>query len=101
MQSLRITLNKLEENFASPEDEPIIAELKRILMLRIADIEAVETLQEARTTEAVSAQTETMRVASRVEPAIGHSPESDTSTGKNITPSDSASIQTACACDGN
>ena len=44
---LRTTLRKLPENFASPEDQPQLAELKRILLLRIADIEfaraAVET----------------------------------------------------------
>jgi hypothetical protein len=34
-------LQKLEENFASPEDQPQIAELKRILLVRIADLEFV------------------------------------------------------------
>jgi hypothetical protein len=47
IQSLRLTLQKIEENFASVEDEPNIAELKRILLLRIADIEATEALREA------------------------------------------------------
>src|SRR4051794_30547117 len=47
IQSLRLTLQKIEENFASAEDEPNIAELKRILLLRIADIEATEALRKA------------------------------------------------------
>src|SRR3954469_24514678 len=47
IQSLRLTLQKIEENFASVEDEPNIAELKRILLLRIADIEATEALRKA------------------------------------------------------
>ena len=51
-QSLRVTLQKLEENFASLEDQPVMAELKRILLLRIADIEAVEALQKAQASEA-------------------------------------------------
>jgi hypothetical protein len=44
IQSLRVTFLKIEENFALPEDGSVIAELKRILLLRIADIEAVEAL---------------------------------------------------------
>lgn len=51
IQSLRVTLQKLEENFASLEDQPVIAELKRILLLRIADIEAINALQEAEASE--------------------------------------------------
>ena len=46
IKSLRSVLQKLEENFASPEDQPHIAELKRILLLRIADIEFVEAIVE-------------------------------------------------------
>ena len=46
IKSLRTTLLKLEESFASPEDQPQIAELKRILLLRIADIEFVEAIVE-------------------------------------------------------
>lgn len=41
IQSIRATLQRLEENIASPEDQPRIAELKRILLLRIADLEFV------------------------------------------------------------
>jgi len=47
IQSLRLTLRKIEENFPCAEDEPNIAELKRILLLRIADIEATEALRQA------------------------------------------------------
>ena len=53
IRSLRVTLQKIEANFTSPEDEPNIAELKRILLLRIADMEALEALQEAQSGEAV------------------------------------------------
>jgi hypothetical protein len=41
IQSLRVTLQRLEENFASPEDQPRIVELKHILLVRIADLEFV------------------------------------------------------------
>jgi hypothetical protein len=41
IQSLRASLQKLEENFASPEDQPRIADIKRILLLHIADLEFV------------------------------------------------------------
>jgi hypothetical protein len=44
IQSLRVTLQKLEENFASPEDHPPMAELKRILLLRIADLDPIADL---------------------------------------------------------
>ena len=54
IQSLRTTLQKLEENFASPEDQPRIGELKRILLHRIADLEfvgAAVELADAKETE--------------------------------------------------
>jgi len=41
IESLRATLQKLEENFASVEHEPVLAELKRLLLLRIAQLEAI------------------------------------------------------------
>lgn len=47
LNSLRITLQKIEENFASVENEPVISELKRIILLRIADIEAVDALKQS------------------------------------------------------
>ena len=40
IENLRITLQKLELNFDSSEDEAAVAALKRILWLRIADLEA-------------------------------------------------------------
>lgn len=43
--SLRITLTKLEENFVSLEDEPAMGELKHILLLRIAELEALESAE--------------------------------------------------------
>jgi hypothetical protein len=46
IRSLRATLLKLEENFASPEDWPMMAELKRIILLRIADLEFVGAVVE-------------------------------------------------------
>ena len=41
IQSLRITLQTLEESFAAPDDQNVIAELKRIILLRIAELESV------------------------------------------------------------
>ena len=41
IQSLRTTLQKLEENFVSPEDQPRLEELKRVLLHRLADLEFV------------------------------------------------------------
>lgn len=52
LRSLRVTLQKLEESFALPEDEPNVTELKRILLLRIADIEVIDALQEVPGSEA-------------------------------------------------
>ena len=76
IQSLRVTLQKIEENFATPEDEPVIAELKRILLLRIADIEAVDALREADASEAAPEPTATATGASAVEPVVEQSPDS-------------------------
>jgi hypothetical protein len=42
IRSLRATLQRIEESFASPEDQPVLAELGRIILLRIADLEFVE-----------------------------------------------------------
>ncbi len=47
LEGLRLTLQKLEQNFDSVEDEPAMADLKRILLLRIADLEAAEALEAA------------------------------------------------------
>lgn len=44
IESLRSTLKKLEENFVSVEDEPAMGELKHILLLRIAELEALESV---------------------------------------------------------
>ena len=41
ISSIRITLQRLEEEFPSPQDQSVIAELKRILLLRLADLEFV------------------------------------------------------------
>jgi hypothetical protein len=41
IKALRITLQSLDKNFAAPDDQNVIAELKRILLLRIADLEFV------------------------------------------------------------
>jgi len=46
MVSLRATLQKLEENFRSAEDQPIMAELRRLLLLHISDLDNVEASQE-------------------------------------------------------
>jgi len=42
MQSLRAVLQKLEKNFSSLEDQPMFAELRRLILLHIADLESVE-----------------------------------------------------------
>ena len=41
IRSLRAVLQSVEETFASPADQSHITELKRILLLRIADLEFV------------------------------------------------------------
>jgi len=40
---LRVTLQKIEEEFPSQEDEPVVAELKRLLLLRLAELESAGT----------------------------------------------------------
>ena len=40
IQSLRITLRKIDEDFPLQADEPVLATLKRLLHLRIAELES-------------------------------------------------------------
>ena len=51
IESLRVVLQKLGAEFASTENQPVLAELKRILLLRIADLEAIELAHESADTE--------------------------------------------------
>ena len=37
---LRVTLQKIEQEFPSKADEPVVAELKRLLLLRVAELES-------------------------------------------------------------
>jgi hypothetical protein len=41
-ESLRITLEKVQECFDSPESDPAMVELKHIILQRIADLDAME-----------------------------------------------------------
>jgi hypothetical protein len=43
IQSLRVTLKKIDEEFPTQADEPVVAELKRLLLLRLAELEAADT----------------------------------------------------------
>jgi hypothetical protein len=43
IQYLRITLQKIDEDFPLQADEPIVAELKRLLLLRLAELELDST----------------------------------------------------------
>lgn len=47
LESLRVTLQKLEHGLDPIHDAPAMAELKRMLLLRIAELEAVDALQHA------------------------------------------------------
>lgn len=42
IQRIRATLQKIEEDFASEEDQPQVAELRRMLLLRIAEHESAD-----------------------------------------------------------
>jgi hypothetical protein len=43
--ALRATLQKLEQSLASPDDAALLAEIKKIVLLRIAEIDAAEALK--------------------------------------------------------
>jgi hypothetical protein len=43
IRSLRGTLQKIDEDFPSQADEPVVAALKRLLLLRVAELESVDT----------------------------------------------------------
>jgi hypothetical protein len=43
IQSLRVTLQKIDNDFPSQADEPVVKELKSLLLLRIAELELAGT----------------------------------------------------------
>ena len=43
IQSLRLTLQKIDDDFPSPADEHVVEQLKRLLVLRLAELEAAHT----------------------------------------------------------
>ena len=40
IRSIRVTLQKIDEDFPQQADEPVVAELKRLLLLRVAELES-------------------------------------------------------------
>jgi hypothetical protein len=91
MHSLRITVQRLEENFASPEDKLVVSELKRNMLLHIADFEA---LREAEASDAAPEPT-TASETHRVQPVVEQSLEPALANELEITESASDSIETA------
>ena len=49
--SLRAALQKLAEDFRSADDQPIMTELRRLLLLYIADLDNVEASETGKSTE--------------------------------------------------
>jgi hypothetical protein len=47
LESVRVTLQKLEHGLDPIQDVPAMAELKRMVLLRIAELEAVNALRHA------------------------------------------------------
>jgi hypothetical protein len=56
LSAVRLTLKRLEEEFPAPEDQSVIAELKRIILLRIADREFVAAAGERENAKEVKAE---------------------------------------------
>ena len=54
LESLRVTLHKLEQTADSASDRQDVAELKQILLNRIAELETLNALQPADTDPAVA-----------------------------------------------
>ena len=48
IQSLRATLRHIDENLAPDAEAPILVELKRIILLRIAELEGTKGASEVR-----------------------------------------------------
>ena len=40
IQSLRVTLKTIDKDFPSQADAPVVAELKRLLLLRVAELQS-------------------------------------------------------------
>jgi hypothetical protein len=84
IQSLRATLQKLEEGFASVEDQPVMAELKRILLLRIADMEFVTAAVEMVNAENQEPVAQETRHDDIVPPLVVEDGPESTSQGKPL-----------------
>jgi hypothetical protein len=54
IQFIRVTLQKIDENFPTPADEPVVAELKRLLLLRLAELESAGTCESTDEPEGVA-----------------------------------------------
>lgn len=75
IQSLRATLQHLEENLASSDDQTRLAELKRILLHRIADLEFVGAAVEKANPEEPQRQHAVPQNAVPLLPVIEDDPE--------------------------
>jgi hypothetical protein len=58
LESLRLTLLKVEQTAEPDQDREALADLKRILLQRIAELEAMQALESAAALESASGQTE-------------------------------------------
>lgn len=83
LESLSITLQKLEQTSDPASDEHAVAEPKRILLGRIADLEALNALQSPATQISVGPPPPQEIIASS-EPVQGVGPESPLKTSLNL-----------------
>jgi hypothetical protein len=71
IENLRLTLQTLEQNFESVDDEPSMAEFKRIVLSRIADLEAAEAVEPANREVTVTPVPADLPLVALTEPAPG------------------------------
>jgi len=58
LESLRLTLLKVEQTAEPDQDREALADLKRILLQRIAELEAVQAIESAAALQSAPGQTE-------------------------------------------
>jgi hypothetical protein len=96
LESLRLTLLKVEQTAEPDQDREALADLKRILLQRIAELEAVQALESAAALESGSGQTEDKPNPAELVPPASVTEDSSNDTAADVGPSTATSKSGTC-----
>jgi hypothetical protein len=87
LESLRLTLLKIEQTAEPDQDREALADLKRILLQRIAELEAVQALESSAALESASGQTEDKPNPAELVPPASVTEDDSNDTAADADPS--------------